>query len=123
MDRFSPPETPLEPISGRFLFFCGICRSSQRSSGVLTSVQESSRALFTGPQGSSSMFRSPQLSFGGQESFEILGNLVGRVLKPHGILQKHRFYETMLIELSIVGFAPLGSYCSPLVRKPLFWAS
>ena len=37
--------------------------------------------------------------------------------------EKYRFCETMLIELSTVGFAPLGSYWSPLIRKRLFWTS
>ena len=38
-------------------------------------------------------------------------------------VEKHRFRESMLVELSTVGFAPLGSYWSLLVRKRLFWTS
>ena len=35
-------------------------------------------------------------------------------------LHKNRFPKTMFIELSMVGFAPSGSYQSPLVLKRLF---
>ena len=39
------------------------------------------------------------------------------------LFPKHRFLETMFPALSMVGFAPLGSYYSPLGLKPSFWTS
>ena len=64
-------------------------------------------------------------------------SIVGFVLKPVGpetlildelwpflnVQNKNRFRETMFAELSIVGFAPSGSYYRPLVLKPNIWTS
>ena len=65
-----------------------------------------------------------------QPSIQVLGGLAP--LAPMHLsatciggvsLQKSRFREAMIPALSIVGFAPSGSYYSPLCQKPLFWTS
>ena len=110
---------------------CGVLRSPQESLGVLRSLRESSWILWSL-----------------KESCEILCNLWGSKVYQKNqyfhkiffpikklyfrdflsknsviLISKSSFALDVIFGISRVGFAPLGSYWSPLVRKRLFWAS